>query len=467
MDARTSSLLAAARRPRRAGIDAFWPDEGDWFNLFERIKRHQLYYQGRSDDAERPAVEPAAQRLSGHRAVGRLGLVGRHRHVVEDARGADRRRPQLLAEHRPLLGLGHRRLLSEQRADGRALRALVPVRGVLRIVPLARPRLVDAAAVGLGLERHGTARVRQHQRADPPDDRRNILPSEMNNPAIEPIASEVRRAALPADAVHLHAGAGSARPRPAADARDVAALSGRRAARAKGNQFLWGRDLLVAPVFTKGATTRDVYLPAGDWYDWWTRGNAWRRPHDRPRRRSRDDADLRARGCHPGRSDPAVYGRAVSGPTTLRVFPGANGDFTLYDDDGTSQEYLAGRGNWIRMTWNDATRTLTLEPGAPSGATDVVRPRAFRVVLPDGRTNDVSHAGRRVAVAFQERPKIGETITTESGLVYKFTQLGKGPQPQTGDLMVIHGIGTHVDGKEFWNTRTDSSPYESPSAWTA
>ena len=57
-------------------------------------------------------------------------------------------------------------------------------------------------------------------------------------------------------------------------------------------------------------------------------------------------------------------------------------------------------------------------------------------------------------------PKLGETITTESGLVYKFTQLGKGPQPQTGDLMVIHGIGTLADGKEFWNTRTDGSPYE-------
>jgi hypothetical protein len=60
----------------------------------------------------------------------------------------------------------------------------------------------------------------------------------------------------------------------------------------------------------------------------------------------------------------------------------------------------------------------------------------------------------------QDRPKIGETITTESGLVYKFTQLGKGPQPETGDLMVIHGIGTLSDGKEFWNTRTDGSPYE-------
>lgn len=61
--------------------------------------------------------------------------------------------------------------------------------------------------------------------------------------------------------------------------------------------------------------------------------------------------------------------------------------------------------------------------------------------------------------AAQDRA-IGKTITTESGLVYRFTQLGNGPQPQTGDLLVIHGIGTLADGKEFWNTRTDGSPYE-------
>lgn len=68
--------------------------------------------------------------------------------------------------------------------------------------------------------------------------------------------------------------------------------------------------------------------------------------------------------------------------------------------------------------------------------------------------------GVGVPALAQDRPKVGETITTESGLVYRFTQLGTGPQPQTGDLMVIHGIGTLAGGKEFWNTRTDGSPYE-------
>lgn len=55
---------------------------------------------------------------------------------------------------------------------------------------------------------------------------------------------------------------------------------------------------------------------------------------------------------------------------------------------------------------------------------------------------------------------VGVTITTPSGLSYVFTKLGRGPKPQTGDVMVIHGIGKFTDGKEFWNTRTDDEPYE-------
>jgi alpha-glucosidase/alpha-D-xyloside xylohydrolase len=172
-------------------------------------------------------------------------------------------------------------------------------------------------------------------------------------------------------------------------------------ARAIGDQYLWGRDLMIAPVYTKGATTKSVYLPSGDWYDWWT--NA-RTTGGRTVQRDVDLATMpiyaRAGAIVPVDPVRQHTGETISGPTTLRVFPGGNGDFTLYDDDGISQQYLNGRGNWIRMAWNDATNTLALEPGAPSGSTDVVRNRDFRVVLPDGRSKDVSYSGRRVTVVF-------------------------------------------------------------------
>lgn len=52
-----------------------------------------------------------------------------------------------------------------------------------------------------------------------------------------------------------------------------------------------------------------------------------------------------------------------------------------------------------------------------------------------------------------------DTITTASGLRYLFTQRGTGPVPRRGDVLVVHGIGRFVDGKEFWNSRTDEEPF--------
>ena len=91
----------------------------------------------------------------------------------------------------------------------------------------------------------------------------------------------------------------------------------------------------------------------------------------------------------------------VTEPTTLKVYAGADGEFTLYADDGISQEYVEGRGTWIRMTWNDRAKRLTLEPGAPKGATNVATKRTFRVLLlPAGTTKDISYEGKRVEIRF-------------------------------------------------------------------
>ena len=90
-----------------------------------------------------------------------------------------------------------------------------------------------------------------------------------------------------------------------------------------------------------------------------------------------------------------------SEPTTLRIYGGADGEYTLYADDGISQDYLKARGTWTRMTWDDRARRLTLEPGAPKGATNVTTKRTFRVMLqPEGTTKDVTFAGKRVQITF-------------------------------------------------------------------
>jgi hypothetical protein len=68
--------------------------------------------------------------------------------------------------------------------------------------------------------------------------------------------------------------------------------------------------------------------------------------------------------------------QSVTGSTALRVYPGADGDFTLYDDDGQSLGYRDGSDRstvWIHFHWHDQARNLTIEPDArmktwPGGA---------------------------------------------------------------------------------------------------
>jgi alpha-D-xyloside xylohydrolase len=47
----------------------------------------------------------------------------------------------------------------------------------------------------------------------------------------------------------------------------------------------------------------------------------------------------------------------------LTIYPGADGNFSFYDDDGTSFAYERSEFTAIEMTWTDATRRLVLKPG--------------------------------------------------------------------------------------------------------
>jgi alpha-glucosidase/alpha-D-xyloside xylohydrolase len=170
-----------------------------------------------------------------------------------------------------------------------------------------------------------------------------------------------------------------------------------------GDEFLWGRDLLVAPVVEKAAKSRRVYLPAGTWFDWWTgakvEGKRW---IDRPVDLATMPIYVRAGAIMPLDPVRQYTAQAVSDPTTLRVHPGANGDFTLYDDDGGSQAYLKGsdpKAVWIRCRWDDKARRLTLEPDArmkqwPGG----VRRFSVEIVGSGAKAMPVEFSGRRVTV---------------------------------------------------------------------
>jgi len=71
-------------------------------------------------------------------------------------------------------------------------------------------------------------------------------------------------------------------------------------------------------------------------------------------------------------------GEAVGDPVTLRVYPGADGRFAWYDDDGSSYRHETGDFMRVECAWNDKSRTLTLNP---DGAGKMPVPAAVRVEL--------------------------------------------------------------------------------------
>ncbi len=84
---------------------------------------------------------------------------------------------------------------------------------------------------------------------------------------------------------------------------------------------------------------------------------------------------------------PAVQwsGENPQGPITLHVFAGADGTFTLYEDQGTDMGYERGEFARTRFRWNDTTRTLTI--GARQGSYPGMREtRKIGIVVHDGAT---------------------------------------------------------------------------------
>ncbi len=127
-----------------------------------------------------------------------------------------------------------------------------------------------------------------------------------------------------------------------------------------GDEYMFGPALLVAPVTEQDATTRSVYLPAGaDWYNFWT--NEKVKGGQRVTAAAPIDTIpvfVRAGSILPMGS-PVESTNDTQSIQTIRVYPGADGSFTLYTDDGTTYAYEKDVYSATVMTWNDAQRKLT------------------------------------------------------------------------------------------------------------
>jgi alpha-glucosidase/alpha-D-xyloside xylohydrolase len=149
----------------------------------------------------------------------------------------------------------------------------------------------------------------------------------------------------------------------------------------RGDEFLWGRDILVAPVTDKGATSRQVYLPRGRWYDFWTEeATEGGREVNRAVDLETMPLYVRAGAIVPTGPVMQYTGESTNPPITISVYPGADGAFDLYEDDGRSFDYTRGAWTGVSMKWDDAARrlTVTLTPG--SGRPATARQLTLRVV---------------------------------------------------------------------------------------
>jgi alpha-D-xyloside xylohydrolase len=150
-----------------------------------------------------------------------------------------------------------------------------------------------------------------------------------------------------------------------------------------GNQYLFGPSIMVTPVTTAGAMTQSVYLPTGDapWYNFWTGVTC---PAGQ-RVEAAAPVETLPLFIRPGSIIPVgpflqYSNEKPADPIELRIYPGANDTFTLYEDEGDSYRYEKGAYATIPLAWDDAAKTLTIGP-RKGDFPGMLKERTFNVVV--------------------------------------------------------------------------------------
>ena len=132
---------------------------------------------------------------------------------------------------------------------------------------------------------------------------------------------------------------------------------------AQKHQYLFGPSLLVAPVLEPGVSQWQVYAPSamGGWFDWWTETRV------AGGKSSALDAPLakipllvKAGSIVPLGPVEQFAGQDRSGELELRIYPGSDADFTLYEDEGVNYGYENGQRSTITFHWNDRSQSLSV-----------------------------------------------------------------------------------------------------------
>lgn len=146
-------------------------------------------------------------------------------------------------------------------------------------------------------------------------------------------------------------------------------------------EYMFGKAFLVAPVTEPGRDEWNVYLPASaGWYDFWS-GKRFAGAQMAIIAAPLDRIPLLVKAGSIIPMGPFIqYSTEKNDPIEIRVYPGADGKFTLYEDGNDNYDYEKGLHSLITFKWNDTKKRLTI--GVRQGAyPGMLKTHTFNVVL--------------------------------------------------------------------------------------
>ena len=158
-----------------------------------------------------------------------------------------------------------------------------------------------------------------------------------------------------------------------------------------------GEKLEVRDIDWTETKTATKYLPKGaNWYDFWT-GKLYKGGQNVVLTTTLDKVPMfvRAGSILPLGPEMQYVGEKAWDNLEIRIYPGADGEFSLYEDEGDGYNYEQGYYSNIIFTWTDRTRTLHIS-ARQGGYKGMLLDRKFTLVLPDGTTRTIDYNGNQV-----------------------------------------------------------------------
>ncbi len=170
----------------------------------------------------------------------------------------------------------------------------------------------------------------------------------------------------------------------------------------QSTEYMFGKSLLVSPIWEKGVKKAKVYLPknSSGWYDIKTNQYYSGAQYvDVPVVKSHIPVFARAGSILPLGPDRQYTTENSDKPMEVRIYPGGDAKFLLYDDNGTNYDYEKGEYSTILLEWKDDSRTFIInrQNGKFANMRHICK---FIINLPEGSAKSVDYMGKRVSVKF-------------------------------------------------------------------